>query len=343
MTDVVFQQAPHEDADFVEFLEGLGFRRIVLGNRRQRFGKKLTLFVQVLGSTLRLLFRREVPKKMGTVVALGHFAFAIKFLARLRILQYDRLFYSGFYVRSPRWFPLFRILRRIDTPKDHYLIFSRAELQLYAERMGMDPSRLHYIPCGDWHTARTGEEKTNEAGGTEFPGNYYFSGGYSNRDYLSLIRVFRRINAPLVIVCSKLNSEIDEAGLPENVRVVRDVPSAIFDEYISRAKAGIVPLKRDTGSSGQTVVLRLMRFGKPIVVNDMAAIRDYIEPGVSAFVMRDLRSELAEVIQHIDAHPEAASRIGQAAKARYEGSFSRTAVSQRFREILEETASSARL
>ena len=338
MTNVVFQQAAHEDADFVGFLEELGFRRIVLGKRRQRFGKKLALFSQVAASTVRLLSSRDVPKRMGTVVALGHFAFAVKLLARLHVLKYDRLFCSGFYVRSPRWFPFFRILRRIDTPKDHYLIFSRSELQLYAEQMGMDPSHMHYIPCGDWHAPRMREEAPDSAG-SQFPDNYYFSGGYSNRDYESLIRVFRGIDAPLVIVCSRLNREIERVSLPANVRVVRDVPSEIFDEYIIRAKAGIVPLKRDTGSSGQTVVLRLMRYGKPIVVNDMAAIRDYIEPGVTAFVTRDLKDELADVIQEIEAHPEAASRIGQAAKARYDGSFSRTAVSQRFREILEETAS----
>jgi glycosyltransferase involved in cell wall biosynthesis len=338
MTDVVFQQAPHEDADFVKFLEELGFRRIVLGKRRQRFGKKLALLAQVMGSTIQLLSCREVPKRMGTVVALGHFAFAVKLLARLHLVKYDRLFCSGFFVRSPRWFPFFRILQRIDTPSDHYLIFSRSELQLYTEQMGMDPSRLHYIPCGDWHAART-KEQAADAPESHFPGNYYFSGGYSNRDYLSLIRVFRGIDAPLVIVCSKLNRELEEVSLPANVRVVRDVPSEVFDEYIIGAKAGIVPLKHDTGSSGQTVVLRLMRYGKPIVVNDMGAIRDYIEPGVSAFVMRDLKEELADVIQEIEAHPEAASRIGQAAKARYEGLFSRTAVSQRFREILEETES----
>lgn len=343
MTDVVFQQASHEDADFVEFLEGLGFRRIVLGKRRQRFGKKLTLFAQVAGSTIRLLFRREVPKKMGTVVALGHFAFAVKLLARLQLLKYDRLFCSGFYVRSPRWFPFFRLLQRIDSPKDHYLIFSRSELQLYAEQMGMDPSRLHYIPCGDWHAAPTGEGLVEVRDGTQFPTDYYFSGGYSNRDYPSLVRIFRNVKAPLVIVCSKLNSEIDDLSLPSNVRVLRDVSSGIFDEYIRHAKAGIVPLKRDTGSSGQTVVLRLMRYGKPIVVNDVAALRDYVEPGVSAFVVRDLGSELAGAIEEIEAHPDAALRVGQAAKVRYEGSFSRAVVAERFREILEETASSTGL
>lgn len=345
MTDAVFQQAPHEDADFVEFLEGLGFQRIVLGSRRQRFGKKLALFGQVLGSTIQLVFRREVPKKMGTVVALGHFAFAVKFLARLHALQYDRLFCSGFYVRSPRWFPFFRLLQRIDSPKDHYLIFSRSELQFYTEQLGMDPSRLHYIPCGDWHSEETGkrEAEDRDRARTQFPTDYYFSGGYSNRDYPALVRIFRKVKAPLIIVCSKLNTEMDDLSLPPNVRVVRDVSSGVFDGYISHAKAGIVPLKRDTGSSGQTVVLRLMRYGKPIVVNDVAALRDYVEPGVSAFVVHDLEDELAEAIQEIEAHPDAASRVGLAAKVRYEGSFSRAAVAERFRKILEETASSTAL
>ncbi|HZC25145.1 MAG TPA: glycosyltransferase [Candidatus Binatia bacterium] len=343
MTDVVFQQAAHEDADFVGFLEELGFRRIVLGKRRQRFGKKLALFSQVAASTIRLLSSRAVPKEMGTVVVLGHFAFAVKLLARLHLLKYERLFCSGFYVRSPRWFPFFRILRRIDTPRDHYLIFSRSELQLYTDQLGMDSGRLHYIPCGDWHSEETGKREAEDKARTQFPTDYYFSGGYSNRDYGSLVRVFRKVKAPLVIVCSKLNTEMNDLSLPPNVRVVRDVSSGVFDGYISHAKAGIVPLKRDTGSSGQTVVLRLMRYGKPIVVNDVAALRDYVEPGVSALVVRDLGSELAEAIQEIEAHPDAASRVGLAAKVRYEGSFSRAVVAERFRKILEETASSTAL
>ncbi len=286
---------------------------------------------------MNLLFRSKSPRRMGTVIALGHFAFAVKVLARLHLLQYQRLFCSGFFVRSPRWFPLFRILRRIDTPKDHYLIFSRSELALYADRVGIDPARLHYIPCGDWDAARTTQVSLADGPGRQPPGNYYFSGGYSNRDYVTLLKVFREIKAPLLIVCSKLNSEIDDTALPSNVRVVRDVPSAEFDDYISSAKAGVVPLKYDTGSSGQTVVLRLMRHAKPIVVSDVDAMRDYVEPGVSGYLVHDLAAELPGVIASIESDPGGASRVGQAAKARYEGSFSRSALSERFEKILQET------
>jgi glycosyltransferase involved in cell wall biosynthesis len=339
MKNVVFQQAPHEDADFLGFLEELGFHRIVLGKRPHRFGKKLALFAQIVGSTTRLVSHPDVPRKMGTVVALGHFAFAIKILARLRLLKYERLICSNFFVRSPRWFPLFRILRRVDTPNDHYLVFSRAESQLYAEQLGIDPARLHYIPCGDWHASRVGEQESKNSDEARLPTDYYFSGGYSNRDYLSLVHVFEKIRAPLVIVCSKLNTEIDDLSLPPNVRVVRDVPSSAFDEYISSAKVGIVPLKYDTGSSGQTVVLRLMRQGKPVVISDVAAVRDYVEPGVSAFLVRDLKSELPRLIEEFETHPEVALRAGRAARAKYESCFSRTVLSQQFQKILEDTQS----
>jgi glycosyltransferase involved in cell wall biosynthesis len=343
MANVIFQQALHEDADFVAYLEELGFQRIVLGKRRERFGGKFALFVQVMGSSFRLLGRLRSQRKFGTVVAIGHFAFAVKVLARLRVLRYERLFCSGFFVRSPRWFPLFRLLSKLDTSKDHYLIFSRCELPLYAENMGIDPARLHYIPCGDWHEwpAENWLKSADIADSSLPHGDYYFSGGYSNRDYISLIEVFRKIQAPLLIVCSKLNTEIEEARLPANVRVVRDVPSARFDEYISHAKAGIVPLKYGTGSSGQTVVLRLMLYAKPIVVSDVGAVRDYVEPGVSSYLVRDLAAELPAVIATIEANSDAAAKVGQAAQVRYQGMFSRAVLCQRFREILQETDSRA--
>jgi glycosyltransferase involved in cell wall biosynthesis len=335
--NVVFQQAPHEDADFVSYLEELGFQRIVLGTRRERFGGKFALLTQLIGSAIRLLSRTRSRRKMGTVVALGHFTFAVKALARLRLIRYEKLFCSGFFVRSPRWFPLFRILSKMDTAKDHYLIFSRCELPLYAEHMGIDPARLHYIPCGDWHDWEMDQASTSNGASAE---GYYFSGGYSNRDYPALIEVFRKLRVPLLIVCSKLNTEIEDARLPANIHVVRDVPSAAFDEYIDHAKAGIVPLKYDTGSSGQTVVLRLMRYAKPIVVSDVGAVRDYVEAGVSSYPVRNLTDDLPTVIARIEADPQAAVRVGLAARSRYQGMFSRSALSRQFREILEKTGPS---
>lgn len=340
MKNVVFQQAPQEDADFVSHLQELGFERVVLGRRSQRFGGKFALLLQVLGSTMRLVRSGRSLGRMGTVVALGHFAFAVKLLARLKLIRYQRLFCSNFFVRSPRWFPIFRMLARLDTPKDHYLIYSKSESALYSEQLGIDPKRLHFIPCGDWRPAGWSDA---DIGGTmpAFPDGYYFSGGFSNRDYAGLIEVFRRVEAPLLIVCSKLNTEIDEASLPANIRVQRDVPSAAFDDYIQHSKCGIVPLKYDTGSSGQTVVLRMMRYAKPVVVSDVGAVQDYVEPGVSCYMVRDLAHELPQILTAIESDPQAAARAGEAGLAFYQRSFSRGALAERFQKILRETESHA--
>ena len=340
MKNVVFQQAPQEDADFVSHLQELGFERVVLGGRRRRFGGKLALLVQVLGSAARLVQRSRSLGRMGTVVALGHFAFAVKLLGRLRLIRYQRLFCSNFFVRSPKWFPIFRILRRLDTPNDHYLIYSKSELSLYSQQLGIDPNCLHFIPCGDWRPVGWSDA---DMGKTEsaFPDGYYFSGGYSNRDYSGLIQVFRKTQAPLLIVCSKLNTEIDEKGLPANIKVLRDVPSAAFDEYIRRSKCGIVPLKYDTGSSGQTVVLRMMRYAKPVVVSDVGAVQDYVEPGVSCYMVRDLAQELPQIVTAIESNPGAAARVGEAGQAFYQRSFSRGALAEKFQKILRQTESSA--
>ena len=35
--------------------------------------------------------------------------------------------------------------------------------------------------------------------------DYYFAGGYTNRDYATLIEAWGSIPAPLVIICSALN------------------------------------------------------------------------------------------------------------------------------------------
>jgi hypothetical protein len=61
--------------------------------------------------------------------------------------------------------------------------------------------------------------------------------------------------------------------LPANVEALCDIPVAAFDDYVRGAKAGIVALKHDTGASGQSVALALMRNRKCIIATDVAGLR----------------------------------------------------------------------
>jgi glycosyltransferase involved in cell wall biosynthesis len=250
-------------------------------------------------------------------VSHGHL---LKLLKRLRIVNYRQSITLGWYIHSPRWFPLLRLLTKLDGPDDQYILFSDWEIELYRMHLGIDPSRMHWLPYGEWGPPPKITEITLPDNLPD--GGYYFAGGYSNRDYVPLIAAFRKIGAPLLIICSALNTELDNLDLPHNVTILRDVPAERFEAYVRQAKACIIPLKRDTGASGQSVTLRSMRNGKAIITNDFGGVRDYIIDGVSGYLVADMARDLPGIVATIERDPAAAERLGEAAHQRYCDYFS---------------------
>jgi len=265
------------------------------------------------------------------VIAIGPISYLIKLLRRLGLVRYEKSFCLGWHVRSPRWFPVFRALSRLDTGGDHYIVFSEWEIGLYEKQLGIAAERMHFLPYGDWSAAEDPAPSFEEPA----DGGYYFAGGYSNRDYPALIAAFRAIPARLVIICSALNKEIDATQLPPNITVLRDVPSEVFDTYVSRAKACIIPLKHDTGASGQSVMLRLMRHRKAIIATDFGSVRGYVVDGESGLLVKDIEHDLPAVIARVDGDPAAAAALGDAAYERYCRYFSLAAGGAALGRILE--------
>jgi glycosyltransferase involved in cell wall biosynthesis len=244
-------------------------------------------------------------------------------------VRYETSFCLGWHVRSPRWFPVFRALSRLDGDGDHYIVFSEFEIGLYEANLGIARERMHFLPYGDWSA-----ENCDTAPAVP-EGDYYFAGGYSNRDYPALIAAFRDIPARLVIVCSALNKEIVDSELPANITVLRDLPSAAFDAHLRNAKACIIPLKHDTGASGQSVMLRLMRNRKTIISTDFGSVRGYVVDGESGILVRDMASDLPAAIARIEQDPKAAAAMGAAAYQRYCEHFSFAAGGRALGRILE--------
>ena len=236
--------------------------------------------------------------------------------------------------------PVFRLLSRIDNSKDRYIIFSQSEIDLYAEHLGIDRSKMHYLPCGDW--GHDPEPSDIHIPANTKPGDYYFSGGYSNRDYLSLIEAFRKIPARLMIICSSLNKELDCVPVPPNVEVLRDVPSSAFEAYLRNSKAGThFPEARHRG-------LRTERHAKAHVQRESYHCQrrrsgSRIDHGVSGYLTSNLEAELPGLIARIESDPHAATTAGEAARAKYLTCFCRKALSEGFEKILFQTADSALL
>jgi glycosyltransferase involved in cell wall biosynthesis len=328
MRNLIIQLHAGEYQDFVARMEDNGFERIVLGADGGRFMTKPQLLLQYLSGALRLLFGVRKLHNIDTLIAFGHFAYAVKLLARLRVIRYRRSLCFAFFVHSPRWFPVVRWLRHLDRANDQYVIFSRSEVDLYAQQLKIDRCRMHYLPYGEWGQIVCGPLAENG-------GEYYFAGGYSNRDYRTLLEVFRELPYRLVIVCSRLNRDLQGVPLPSNVEVFFDLSRSEFEAYAQGSKAGIVSLKHDTGAAGQSVLLILMRHGKCIIANDAGAIRDYIESGVSGILLADMRRSLPGAIAAIERDRDMANSLGQAARAEYEGKYSPAAVVRAFQDLLK--------
>lgn len=271
-------------------------------------------------------------RRCRVVIAIGPISYLVKLLKRLRLIRYEKSFCLGWHIRSPRWFPLFRALSRLDTRDDHYIVFSEWEIGLYQAHLGIAAERMHFLPYGDW------SEEPDEAaapGPGDGGGPYYFAGGYSNRDYPALIAAFRSIPARLVVICSALNRELDAIDIPPNVTILRDRPSDEFEAYVRGAKACIIPLKHDTGASGQSVMLRLMRNRKAIIASDFGGVRGYVDDGVSGILVKDIARDLPAAVARIESDPDAAAALGAAAYERYGRHFSLSAGERALGRILE--------
>ena len=80
-----------------------------------------------------------------------------------------------------------------------------------------------------------------------------------------------------VIICSRLNQMAE--NLPKNVTVLQDVPKEEFNGYLKNAKIAVIPLKEETGASGQMVALSAMSLKRPVIYSDVSSIAQYFTNG----------------------------------------------------------------
>jgi glycosyltransferase involved in cell wall biosynthesis len=329
---VVLQQGPYYE-DVAEYLvNDLGASKIQLPGPKFSIAPKISLILSSASDGLALLRNSSKINLGDDIVVFSHFSTFVKILARLKLINYRKLYCYGFFIHSPKWFPLFRLLRCIDTERDHYIVFTRKEVSLYAGKLRMDATRIHYLPHGNWRS--NPPQVDLETAAKLRDADYYFAGGYSNRDYGTLISTFSHLPQSLVIICSERNKDVSEGSLPKNITVLRDVPGEKFDAYVRQAKACIVPLKHDSGASGISTLLRYMRNGKLCIVTNRSGARDYVEDRVSGYLVHDMSRELPELIAQIEADPQLAVALGKAGRERYFARHTRAALSLSLKQVL---------
>ena len=158
------------------------------------------------------------------------------------------------------------------------------------------------------------------------PDRYYFSGGGSNRDYETLIKAYNNDSVkqlPLVIATQPWHLDGMDTG---DITVLSDVVVEDFGDVLKRANALVLSLKDSDVSVGHMVMFQGMKLGVPIIVNDIPAIRDYVDESMVTFYKTKDCSGLGKILKSYTPELEKAN----AAKETYEKGLTFSAFLKRF-------------
>lgn len=170
-------------------------------------------------------------------------------------------------------------------------------LALYSEserRQCVDSLRLQEDQCVflPFHTRR-------DPAPAPIPGNgVILCAGRSVRDYATLARAIRDVDADFEIVAPR-SEAVHFKGLGR-VKWLGELPDAEYRARLEACSAVAITLHPTARSAGQAVLLEAMALGKPAVVADVPALRDYIVPEVTTLLYvpgdaGDLRRQLARL------------------------------------------------
>jgi glycosyltransferase involved in cell wall biosynthesis len=107
--------------------------------------------------------------------------------------------------------------------------------------------------------------------------------------------------------------------VPQNVRIYRDIPAKDFYNLMAGAQAVIVPLKIETGSSGQMVALAAMQFAKTVIYPNNDTISQYFQNGTTGLMYKtDDTESLLNQLDFVTTHIDKINQIGESAKKTWE-------------------------
>jgi glycosyltransferase involved in cell wall biosynthesis len=165
----------------------------------------------------------------------------------------------------------------------------------FSEALGVSREKFRFVP---FHYCLNAPEPTVSEG------DYIFSGGYTSRDYQTLIRAVAGMPYRTVI-CTRQTSYFSGVDIPANVEVATVNPGR-FDELIAGARVLVVPLpEREIHTGGHTVIVNAMKLGKPIIVLGRAEYKSYLEHGKTGLLLTPGDSaSLRAAIDRLFAEPE---------------------------------------
>lgn len=267
-------------------------------------------------------------KKTDVIVAVGFLSLIFKVMIKLKLISCKKFIWLGFQVHTPKLYGFFKfMLKATAIPQEIFLLNAAYEADIYEKELGIPAHKMQTLQYSDWGSTISPEEVQQQHG------NYYFAGGYTNRDYEPVIEVFKKNGRRLIIVGSVMNQGLSEE-LPNNITILKDIPKREFAQLLNKAKVCILPMKKITGASGQMVLLNYMKNGKPIIASDVPSVHEYVKDEESA-IFYNTAKDLEEAVERVENSLALRTSLGKQAIAAYQRNFSKDVLVNKFSKIID--------
>ncbi len=178
----------------------------------------------------------------------------------------------------------------------------------FARLLKAPPERFGFVP----HYA---SPSTFAAGHRKHPQrDVIFCGGIYQRDFETLYQAAAKLARPFELVTDP--ARLPAGPPPPNVHVVGRLPKREFLEHLASARLVVLPLQPVSWVAGLSVLVDAMALGKPVIATRNWGLADYVRHAETGLLCRPRKvSDLADALDYLWRSPEAARRLGLAARS----------------------------
>lgn len=211
-------------------------------------------------------------------------------------------------LRNARWRRLYRRAFRTATS---IVCYGFEEANQLRQTLDIERSRVRFIPFGvstDWFYPMPDTAHTIDI---------LSVGRDPNREFSIMLEFARHHPEYSVTIITSQTIGNGFEDLPENVRVLVDVPLVQLRAIISQARVVALPVRANSYSGATTTMLECMAMARPVVVSRVGAIEHgySLKDGVNCrLVTPGDPAELANAVVELLANPEKSETIGSGGK-----------------------------
>lgn len=211
--------------------------------------------------------------------------------------------------------PKRRIILRFlgEKPFHNIICLNKDQEQILVDDIGLPSHKVKRLP--QWLDHKFYDPK--KATGEPSIGDYGLSVGQENRDYTTLNQAISELPWQFIIVASGWSpqglSKIKGVYNTTNTIVEKHVLSYVeLRQRYAESRIVIVPLNHVTYAAGVTSVCEAMAMGKPVIASASPGIADYIQEGISGYVVPVGDADaLQQTITKLWDDPELCQRMGK--------------------------------